>query len=58
MPDPIRRAQQSWCPYCHAPPGPDCPDVALDRRTSAKKNRADTQRGLRRARLHLEDPAA
>lgn len=22
------RASQSWCPYCHGPPGLDCPDKA------------------------------
>lgn len=22
------RASQSWCPGCHAPPGPDCADKA------------------------------
>lgn len=39
MIDPIKRAQQSWCPHCHAPAGPDCTDVAIDRRAAAKKAR-------------------
>lgn len=39
MSDPIKRAQQSWCPACRRKAGRDCPDVAVSHRQAAKKDR-------------------
>jgi hypothetical protein len=38
------RASPSWCPVCHAPPGPDCPD----RGKSPRQVRRALQRDLAR----------
>lgn len=61
MPDLIKRLQQSWCPYCRAPAGPDCPDVAIDRRTARKVIKRRMAREVEmdlRFREMDDDPAA
>lgn len=40
------RASQSWCPTCHAPPGPDCPDVAKTPRQVRRQLQRELARDL------------
>lgn len=28
----LGRKNQPWCPHCHAPPGPDCPNKGRSKR--------------------------
>lgn len=46
MSDRIRTSQQSWCPFCHTPADPDCPDRAVSRRAAVKRERARVRRAL------------
>lgn len=40
------RASQPWCPACHAPPGPDCPDTAKTPRQIRRQLQRELARDL------------
>jgi hypothetical protein len=37
---------QSWCPSCHCPPGPDCPDTGKTTRAAKRREQRVQQRSV------------
>lgn len=44
--------QQSWCPSCSRPAGPDSPDVGADKRKRKRREAAELKRYYRSIEEH------
>ena len=50
----LGRKIQSWCPHCHATPGPDCPDKGKTKRQAKRIENKEWRRDYLDEELYPE----